>query len=372
MKEKLTDLKSNKAITLIALVITIIVLLLLAGVAVATLTGDNGLLQKATSAKQANETATALENIQAEVAGSYGLYGKIDLDELNKNLKRVNGLKYNDADIVLDGENKNIIEELPTEVSLNQYSFSIEESGKVSDITYANIINSKIGEIVQGYSAADLQWQVYYADSEETFLISKTPVQENTDIPLKGKNKTENYRGSADVRETEYGKKWNKTWLNKCASNTTIGGESPWNNAKAIAYLSDPDNWNDYKIGPAKYAAGGPTLELLIVSWNKSQGKNIKLPNLGANGYETYKPQEFSSKLRNSIKKGVYYNDVDYYVVSPDWKDSNANGAVSLKAVRNSSLSFSFYHAKVCGIRPIVSIPTSKISVNGDTVTVNP
>ena len=69
----------------------------------------DGLLQKAASAKQANETATALENIQAEVAGSYGPDGKIDLDELNKNLKRVNGLKYNDADIVLDGENKNII-----------------------------------------------------------------------------------------------------------------------------------------------------------------------------------------------------------------------------------------------------------------------
>ena len=364
--------KEEKAITLIALIVTIIVLLILAGVTIATLNGDNGLLQKAASAKQANETATALENIQAEVAGSYGPDGKIDLDELNKNLKRVNGLKYNDADIVLDGENKNIIEELPTEVSLNQYSFSIEESGKVSDITQANRINSKIGEVVQGYSAANLEWQVYYADSEETYLISKILVQENTDIPLKGKNKTENYRGSADVRETEYGKKWNKTWLDKCASNTTIGGDSPWNNAKAIAYLSDPDNWNDYKIGPAKYAAGGPTLELLIASWNKSQGKNVKLPNLGANGYETYKPQEFNSKLRNWIKKGVYYNDVDYYVVSPDWKDSSANGAVSLKAVRDSSLSFSFYYAKVCGIRPIVSIPTSKISVNGDTVTVNP
>ena len=44
--------KENKAITLIALVITIIVLLILAGVTVATITGENGLLSKAQLAKE--------------------------------------------------------------------------------------------------------------------------------------------------------------------------------------------------------------------------------------------------------------------------------------------------------------------------------
>ena len=42
--------KTNKGITLIALVITIIVLLILAGVTIATLTGDNGTLTKAQEA----------------------------------------------------------------------------------------------------------------------------------------------------------------------------------------------------------------------------------------------------------------------------------------------------------------------------------
>ena len=37
---------NNRGITLIALVITIIVLLILAGVTIATLTGENGLLRK--------------------------------------------------------------------------------------------------------------------------------------------------------------------------------------------------------------------------------------------------------------------------------------------------------------------------------------
>ena len=45
------NLKNEKGITLIALVITIIVLLILAGVTVATLAVDNDLLQKTSEAK---------------------------------------------------------------------------------------------------------------------------------------------------------------------------------------------------------------------------------------------------------------------------------------------------------------------------------
>ena len=44
--------KNNKGITLIALVITIIVLLILAGVTIAALSGDNGILKRATEAKE--------------------------------------------------------------------------------------------------------------------------------------------------------------------------------------------------------------------------------------------------------------------------------------------------------------------------------
>jgi type II secretory pathway pseudopilin PulG len=43
-------MRKEKGITLIALVITIIVLLILAGVTIATLTGDNGLLTKSKTA----------------------------------------------------------------------------------------------------------------------------------------------------------------------------------------------------------------------------------------------------------------------------------------------------------------------------------
>ena len=60
----------EKGITLIALVITIIVLLILAGVTIATLTGDNGILTKATEAKDKTEESEEEEKVKLSVAGA--------------------------------------------------------------------------------------------------------------------------------------------------------------------------------------------------------------------------------------------------------------------------------------------------------------
>ena len=49
--------KRNKGITLIALVVTIIVLLILAGISISMLTGQNGILNRASEAKSKNGTA---------------------------------------------------------------------------------------------------------------------------------------------------------------------------------------------------------------------------------------------------------------------------------------------------------------------------
>jgi len=56
-------MKNQKGITLIALVITIIVLLILAGVSIAMLTGENGILTQANSAKSETNKAEATEKI---------------------------------------------------------------------------------------------------------------------------------------------------------------------------------------------------------------------------------------------------------------------------------------------------------------------
>ena len=93
MKNKLKEqLKTNKGITLIALVITIIVLLILAGVTIATLTGDNGILTKAQNAKTQNDKATVKEKVDLAIAASLDETGKISLEQLKTNLNNVDGI----------------------------------------------------------------------------------------------------------------------------------------------------------------------------------------------------------------------------------------------------------------------------------------
>lgn len=345
------------------------------------MTGDNGLLQKTGQAKKTTETATALEKIQAEIVGSYGLDGKIDLNELNKNLKRINGLKYNDADIVLDGESKNIVEELPAEVSLDKNSFYIGENGNVLDWKNADIINENIGETISGYSAANLDWQVYYADPVETFLISKQEAKTSFPIPLTKNKQSEdeeeyNYKGSEDVRKTEYGSKWNKMWLKKCTEDTTNNGESTRNNAKATAYMCDSSNWIEYKADIANYAVGGATTELLIASWNKSQKTNIKLSESDITP-EGYKYDGIGGFLQEGlftkdIKNGVYGANkwAAFWFSSPCAGWTWGNKCVSYMG--SDGILSCIYWDRENRIRPIVSIPTSKITVNGNMVTVNP
>ena len=62
--------KKSEGVTLIALIITIIVLLILAGVTIAMVIGDNGILNRAANASEENCNATINEALQLE----YGEY----------------------------------------------------------------------------------------------------------------------------------------------------------------------------------------------------------------------------------------------------------------------------------------------------------
>ena len=67
--ETKTKIKNNqKGITLIALVITIIVLLILAGVAISMLSGENGILSQAAKAKIQYEVAGLKEEVTIKIA----------------------------------------------------------------------------------------------------------------------------------------------------------------------------------------------------------------------------------------------------------------------------------------------------------------
>ena len=162
-KEKL---KGRNGITLIALVITIIVLLILAGVTIASITGENGILSKETNARDNNTKASAEKRVKTEVLGSYGSDGKLSLDDLNKNLTNIEGLKYN-GDVI---SSSNKIKSLPATVNVDGYNILISEEdietiktieeAKSNDMLTKNedtpiTVDNKIVKIPAGFKVAD-------------------------------------------------------------------------------------------------------------------------------------------------------------------------------------------------------------------------
>ena len=68
----------NKGITLLALVITIIVLLILAGVTIASITGNSGVLEQAKRASETSRTAKEIEAIRMNI-------DSVQIDNYNDN-----------------------------------------------------------------------------------------------------------------------------------------------------------------------------------------------------------------------------------------------------------------------------------------------
>ena len=109
---------NSKGITLIALVITIIVLLILAGVSIATLTGDNGIIGKAISAKNETNKANVKEQLGLAVTNSFSK-GKLDKNILLENIGNIEGAEVSSA-------------EFPIKVNLNSIEAQIDEDGNVT------------------------------------------------------------------------------------------------------------------------------------------------------------------------------------------------------------------------------------------------
>ena len=69
-------------------------MLILSGVTISAISGDNGILQNAGIAKENTEKANAEEQVKLAVLGSIGTDGKININDLNKNLESIEGLTH--------------------------------------------------------------------------------------------------------------------------------------------------------------------------------------------------------------------------------------------------------------------------------------
>ena len=136
---------NNRGITLIALVITIIVLLILAGVSIAMLTGDNGILTRAQESDLETARAEVVERVNMELSAQLAnAMSEKEFDEaaiINGNLGTVSGYAIN-AEVKGTG----------TGYSPNRSVEITVTSSEDSDM------NNKMGSVK--YNATDKVWEM--------------------------------------------------------------------------------------------------------------------------------------------------------------------------------------------------------------------
>ena len=212
----------QSGITLVALVVTIVVLLILAGVSISLLLGQNGLIANAKEAREKTKNATDEES------------------------QLINGT-------------------IPDYIA-EQVSGSVTISG--TKITSANL-GQYLGKKVQYTPATpstsygtSTTYRLFYVDFANDFGDGAGTIYLKADNDGKTKSLTSSHTSSDNLAIM---KKLNPDWSNNSG---TLDGS----NDNAVAWLTDPavwDGWKDANLAnKTNYVVGSPSLEMYVKSYN--------------------------------------------------------------------------------------------------------
>lgn len=206
MKRNLKN--KQKGITLIALVITIIVLLILAGISIAMLTGENGLLTKATKSEQETKKASAKEKIQLAIMSSFEKDGAFHVETFKTEIQKQGGkvLEENDETIVVE------IDGWKATIAIK--TGDIKEFSKVEE----NEVNPTPVEFSMAYGRIEVIW----LDTNNQVITSPSIPKLGSMTPVKWEGTTEKETQANDTTWYDYRAKTGKE----------DNLESRWANAK--------------------------------------------------------------------------------------------------------------------------------------------
>lgn len=177
------------------------------------------------------------------------------------------------------------------------------------------------------------------------------------------------------TRITDLVKKLNKSYFEQ---NLTSENE----NMKAIAYMLDTKAWSDFKdnTGNAVYAVGGPSIEMLINSYNQKHNVSYKAEvklsvedSVNVDGYQishdngTTWAHSYSDML--DTNDSLYVNDTEinnaygYWVASPSAYDSN----YIIDVLHNGGIGSCGYKDNIRAFRPLICLNSNvQLQESGD------
>ena len=265
MEQKEKKRQANKGITLIALVVTIVVLIILATVSINTVLGDNGIISRAQKARDSYSNSQKSEDEQMAVLANemaqYDTKGGGSGGGSDTPTKPAEGITA-----TVEGKTVTI-----TKDSVATYL------GKVVN-NYVPTTNSvTIGSTAYTVST---QYRLYYVDFDGKY-------GEKNGVYLKADCTSNNYALEEDTTVSTADnvkiKALNPSLYKDGATSPTASNK----NMKAVTFLTNTSNWNSLKTGASiadkvNYVVGAPSVEMMFDSYNTKYGLKDKAINTGA------------------------------------------------------------------------------------------
>ena len=329
-------MNKNRGITLIALIITIIVLLILAGVTIAMIMGDNGILNQAVSAKEETEKNSLIEQIQLEIVEEQStsdleitkeqmktILDKYFVDVPNKLPDNINALEFTAKDEY--GGYKINGSEIYSGTLIIEPNTTLGELISVEN--YGDYINYNVNLAIDGDQDGDNSdiddWRIFYKDENgNVFIIASDYIPMSNEVL----NNALNQIGMLDPELTgnTYGIRWIGFTYHPIADEAinffkfglNYNNSTSNSNIELVSGLLDTNIWSGFSTGvEGAVAIGGPTLEIYVSSWNEKGYTRLYYDNeSSSNGYYIGTSADSPTSTYISIKTDTNgYNDTLYY-----------------------------------------------------------
>ena len=243
MKEKSKRIKENKAITLIALVVTIVVLIILAGISIGALTGNNGIINQTQNAKEQTEIADEKERIDLSTIGAVGKQprGELKRNYFNEELTAHIGQEGKDYSLSESENAPFIVEYLDS-----KRSYLVDEDGNVTGPLIAPEETAEPDEggteFIMTTGVIEIKWLM--GDTNFVSETANAPVIK-TDIP-NTTMKLVKYENGNWVEGTDYDY--------KAGTGTADNRESRWANAEVEIDYGNNQKIKSYFVWIPRYA----------------------------------------------------------------------------------------------------------------------
>ena len=320
--------------------------------------------------------------ILAGVSLSFVFNGGI-LDKSQQAVNEYQNAANNESDILqyINSTLEQKINEINSGSGGGSSEIQVGEIVTAEDIAKVEDKSEIYGAIVNGYdcenNAGVESWKLLYADNENVYLIAsnyihkdycpdgigETPITDNGNgYKLSMNDVINDYNGASDIKDESL-QNLNSDYFSK------YGSENSSNkNMKAVAYMLDTSEgvWGKFAGEKAKYAIGGPTIELLFKSYNEKYNTNNKYQAqaTSATGYQ------ISSDGGDSFDYGIenssdYLNkEDDLYVIDETnranymWLASPSGNYTSdfLEVDSNGDIPHYDYAYYDVGFRPVVCL----------------